>query len=146
MTIPAGSTVTLRVLLTVGNKAADAEALALDVGSTPESFDRTWASTHQRWQARWASAFDPAAAAAVGAESESDFSGLLPTLNLGSSASAVGLKRVFYMSALSVISLLRTNLPLAAKHVYTTSQGNSEPLRKGGVVIGGAVSYYWVRV
>ena len=58
----------------------------------------------------------------------------------------MGLKRVFYMSALSVISLLRTNLPLAAKHVYTTSQGNSEPLRKGGVVIGGAVSYYWVRV
>ena len=145
MTIPAGSTVTLRVLLTVGNTAADAAAIALDVGSTPESFDRTWASTHQHWQARWASAFEPSAAAAAGTAG-ADFSGLLPTLNLGSSTSAVGLKRVYYMSALSVISLLRTNLPLAAKHVYTTSQGNSEPLRKGGVVIGGAVSYYWVRV
>jgi hypothetical protein len=137
LTIPAKSTIAMRIVLAVGNKAADAKALALSTSSSTNTFDRSWHTTHAQWQARWANAFDPI---------PGDFNGLLPTLNLEDAAgpgSGSAVERVYYQSALSIISLLRTNLPLAAKHVYTTSQGNLEPFITGGVVIGGAVSYYW---
>eukprot|EP01079_Euglenida_sp_SAG-EU17-18_P003828 gene3828-4218_t len=52
---------------------------------------------------------------------------------------------VYYMAVLSVMSLLRTNLPIVYKYVATTSQGSLEFLRgpDSPVAIGGAHQYYW---
>lgn len=56
---------------------------------------------------------------------------------------AAGVARVYYASVLSIVSQMRTNLPLMYDKVWPTSQGSSEALRKGGVAIGGAITYFW---
>ena len=64
-----------------------------------------WGYAHDAWQARWDAVFDPA---------EHVFSGSLPILDLEESESegSENVTRVYYVSVLSVLSLLRTNLPL----------------------------------
>ena len=53
------------------------------------------------------------------------WSGNLPTLTLDpSSASAAGVARVFYMSVLTVVSQMRTNLPLIFERVWPNGNGN----------------------
>lgn len=51
----------------------------------------------------------------------------------------------YYASILSILSQMRTNLPLLYPKVFPTSQGSNEFIggTKGGVSIGGAVSYFW---
>lgn len=50
---------------------------------------------------------------------------------------------MYYASVLSIVSQMRTNLPLMYKKVWPTSQGSAEAIREGGVMIGGAISYFW---
>ena len=53
------------------------------------------------------------------------WSGNLPTLTLDpSSPSAAGVARVFYMSVLTVVSQMRTNLPLIFERVWPNGNGN----------------------
>ena len=53
------------------------------------------------------------------------WSGNLPTLTLDpGSASAAGVARVFYMSVLTVVSQMRTNLPLIFERVWPNGNGN----------------------
>ena len=69
-----------------------------------EDFNRTWVAAHTQWQSRWAAAFDP---------EDPFFTGVVPTLELDTSDPAsAGVARVYYQSALSVVSQMRTNLPL----------------------------------
>eukprot|EP00040_Diaphanoeca_grandis_P021873 m.116789 g.116789 ORF g.116789 m.116789 type:complete len:861 (+) comp28539_c0_seq1:178-2760(+) len=135
--IAAHSTQMLRVVLTISTNSSVAKGLAKNVCSSVQAFDNKWEDSKSKWQARWAAAFDP---------DNMDFSGSLPTLTLdGNSENAAGVERVYYMSILSLLSLMRTNLPLMHDKVFTTSQGENEFIggNKGGVVIGGAVAYYW---
>ena len=53
------------------------------------------------------------------------WSGNLPTLTLDpGSPSAAGVARVFYMSVLTVVSQMRTNLPLIFERVWPNGNGN----------------------
>jgi hypothetical protein len=173
LSVPAHSTAMVRVALSIGRgtDGAAARALAAAVGATAKAFDDTWAAAHDRWQARWQAAFEPTPEAAdtalgntgatdagggatdavsgtVSGDGSRDFSGSLPTLELDpSDVHSAGVERVYYTAALSVLSLLRTNLPLVHDKVFTTSQGSTNtvyaPKGSGGVLIGGAASYYW---
>ena len=71
----------------------------------------------------------------------------MPTLDLDGAdtpgSTAADVSRVYYASALSIVSQMRTNLPMMHDKVFPTSQGNSEGLHQGGVMIGGAISYFW---
>tara|TARA_B110000208_G_C11778562_1_gene432975 strand:+ start:128 stop:2587 length:2460 start_codon:yes stop_codon:yes gene_type:complete len=139
-TVPAHASRTLSVVFAVGTTVAAAEALAGKAAATQAHFDASWAAAQIKWEARWQSAFDP---------SDSYFSGAVPTLTLagaeenGVDATAAGVARVYYASVLSIVSQMRTNLPLLNDKVWPTSQGNNEALERGGVVIGGAISYFW---
>lgn len=132
------ATRTIRIVLAVGRSAASATALATATASTAAAFDRSWSECHSKWEARWQSAFQP---------SDPFFTGSLPTLDLDGmdelGTAAAGVARVYYASVLSIVSQMRTNLPLMYDKVWPTSQGSSEALRKGGVVIGGAITYFW---
>ena len=93
---------------------------------------------HVKWETRWQSSFNA---------SDPFFSGAAPVLDLADAATpgsaAAGVARVYYASVLSIVSQMRTNLPLMHDKVFPTSQGSNEELAVGGVVIGGAVSYFW---
>ena len=71
----------------------------------------------RRRRRSWAEAFTPASALEV----EPFWSGNLPTLSLAGDtvpgSTAAGVSRVFYMSSLTVVAQLRTNLPLIFKKV-----------------------------
>jgi hypothetical protein len=138
LVVPPKSTYTFRAIMAVGGSVADASALANGAATSTAAFENSWAESHSKWEARWQSAFDP---------TDQFFSGCVPTLELdgmeAENTSAAGVSRVYYASVLSIVSQLRTNLPLMYDKVWPTSQGSSEALRKGGVVIGGAISYFW---
>jgi hypothetical protein len=138
LAVAPGATRTIRVVLAVARAAADAEALAGPVAASAAAFGQSWAACHSRWETRWQSAFDP---------SDAFFTGSVPTLELDGEgepgSEAAGVRRVYYASVLSIVSQLRTNLPLMYAKVWPTSQGSNEALRQGGVSIGGAISYFW---
>lgn len=138
LVVPPKSTYTLRAIMTVGTSVADASAVANGAATSTATFEDSWSESHRRWEARWQAAFDPA---------DHFFSGCVPTLELDDaedeSTSAAGVSRVYYASVLSIVSQMRTNLPLMYEKVWPTSQGSNEALRKGGVVIGGAITYFW---
>ena len=102
-----GVTRTLRVVMAVANTSDNAMTLALSTAGTAEVFDMTWAECHDKWEARWHAAFN---------NSDAFFSGSLPILDLeGASDSttlAADVTRVYYASVLSIVSQMRTNLPL----------------------------------
>jgi hypothetical protein len=128
---------TIKIIMTIAATAKQAQALASSAAGTGQAFDASWSAAHSKWEARWQSAFN---------HSDSFFSGAAPILELqgpvpGSMTSAVS--RVYYASVLSIVSQMRTNLPKMYGKVWPTSQGSNEPLSQGGVVIGGAISYYW---
>merc|ERR1711972_309022 len=88
-----------------------------------------WSSAHDKWQQRWAKAFQP---------DNGYWSGNLPVLSL-SGPSAANFSRVYYMSALTVISQMRTNLPLIFERAWPNGNGNVG----GGRGIGGSRSWWW---
>lgn len=54
-------------------------------------------------------------------------------------ASAAQFERVYYMSVLTVVSQLRTNLPVIYPRVWPNGNGNLDPNR----AIGGSRSWWW---
>lgn len=138
LVVPPKTTYTFRAIMTVASSVANASALASAAATSTAVFEHSWAECHRKWEARWQSAFDPA---------DGFFSGSVPTLELdgmeNENTSAAGVARVYYASVLSILSQMRTNLPLMYDKVWPTSQGSNEALRKGGVVIGGAITYFW---
>ena len=95
-----------------------------------------WEDTAMLWEQRWQQAFTP---------NNNHFSGHLPTLRSSSAA----LRRIYYNSLLTVVSLERTNLPLVAERVYLTAAGNALPYNcatcfphiDGMLEVGAAASY-----
>jgi len=130
------STRTIRMIMTIGKSGAEATALAAAAAATPAAFAAAWSAASSKWEERWQSAFD---------DKDSFFTGSMPTLDLEDSgdveeaAEAADAARVYYASVLSIVSQMRTNLPLMYGKVWPTSQGSSEALKQGGVVIGGAI-------
>ena len=112
--IPAGQTFTLRIALSIGVDTAAAEATGKAFAADSSTFELSWAAAHDQWQKRWAQAFTPAPA-------DEFWSGNLPTLALAGDSvphsTAAGVSRVFYMSILTVVAQMRTNLPLIFKKV-----------------------------
>ena len=86
---------------------------------------------HSKWQQRWDAAFTP---------DNGFWSGNLPTLDLGGEAQGVAVARVFYMAALSVISQMRTNLPIIFARAFPNGNGNVGHTDMG---IGGSRSWWW---
>jgi hypothetical protein len=105
---------------------------------TPDGWNKAWEQTALLWEERWQQAFAP---------HNDHFSGHLPTLTSPSAA----LRRIYYTSLLTVVSLERTNLPLVAERVYLTAAGNALPYNcatclphiDGMLEVGAAASYYW---
>ena len=73
---------------------------------------------HSEWQRRWDAAFTP---------DNGFWSGNLPTLDLGGKAQSQGaaVARVFYMAALTVISQMRTNLPIIFARAFPNGTATS---------------------
>lgn len=69
------------------------------------------------------------------------FSGHLPTVTFPLSESdGAGVARVYYMSALTVLSQMRTNLPFVFARVWPNGNGNVGHTTMG---IGGSRSWWW---
>jgi hypothetical protein len=127
--IQAGETVTIRLALAVGEDAAGAAAAEREFAADLLTFNTAFAEAHSKWQERWALAFKP---------ENGYWSGHMPTLSLPGSSNV---ERVYYMSALTVVSQMRTNLPLVGPRVWPNGNGN---VAFGGARgIGGSRSWWW---
>ena len=82
----------------------------------------------------------PSGAQSAFIPSNSYWSGSLPTLELGDDAASTNVTRVYYMSCLTVISQMRTNLRLIANRTWPNGNGNINPGLGG---IGGSRSWWW---
>lgn len=131
--IGAGETVTLKIAFTVGEDAAAAAAAEGKVAKDEATFETAWGGAHDKWQERWEQAFTP---------DNGYWSGNLPTLTLdeGSSPSAANVSRVYYMSILTVVAQMRTNLPLIFERVWPNGNGNVGHTTMG---VGGSRSWWW---
>ena len=134
---------TAGVMMTIGKTAADAVALARPLSSLA-AFEAGWAECHSKWEARWQAAFDdtdPFFTGSVptlvrietipdhqmcGIRLAQGVGGCLRLQDLGGAGeaggAAAGVSRVFYASVLSIVSQMRTNLPLMYEKVWPTSQ------------------------
>ena len=141
--LQAGRNATLQFAMVAGNatwpvagkgKAGVLEAFR--VMAEPSEWSKAWEDTAILWEQRWQQAFTP---------NNNHFSGHLPTLRSSSAA----LRRIYYNSLLTVVSLERTNLPLVAERVYLTAAGNALPYNcatcfphiDGMLEVGAAASY-----
>eukprot|EP00755_Sulcionema_specki_P030344 Sspe_Gene.94135::Locus_66589_Transcript_2_3_Confidence_0.429_Length_2337::g.94135::m.94135 len=119
------STKTLRMVMAVGNQSNVVLAHALGV---MKDFPSLWSDAQVKWEERWQSAFDPRG---------THFTGNLPLLSLPDHPR---IERVYYMAALTVLSLERT--------VYSSSffprsfvTGSGNPSRNR--LIGGSAQWFW---
>ena len=145
--IPKGQTVTLLITLALGVNANAATATGQRFGGTAPIFAAAWQAAHDAWEARWQQAFTPANAY---------WSGNLPTLEFGDTDTSgggaptpeamygAGVARVYYMSALTVVSQMRTNLPVF-KRAFPNGNGNVFGTYGRGttMAIGGTASWFW---
>jgi len=90
-----GQSVTIQFLLAVAGDSSTAVALA---DGWARTFSDVYAQAHTLWEGRWESAFQPG---------NVNFSGSLPVLSTPNSK----ISRLYYMSALTVLLMERTNLP-----------------------------------
>ena len=112
--IQAGATVTIRLAMAVGDDEAGAAAAESKFAADPATFATAFAEAHSKWEERWQKAFEPA---------NGYWSGNLPTLSLPGSVGA-NVERVYYMSALTVVSQMRSNLLLVGPRVWPNGNGN----------------------
>lgn len=132
-----GETETIRVVLTVAGNASEAAAEERVVARDLPTFEQTWAEAASKWEHRWQQAFTP---------NNEFFSGNLPSVEITEpKAPGANVNRVFYMSALTVVTVLRTNLPLVAPHAFVNGQGNlgGYAFGDGARGIGGSRSWWW---
>eukprot|EP00039_Didymoeca_costata_P004349 m.72778 g.72778 ORF g.72778 m.72778 type:complete len:733 (-) comp12357_c0_seq3:125-2323(-) len=137
LSIPAKGNVSISMFVSIASNATAAEEIEDKYASSSTNFAKTWNFAQSGWDERWSQVFTP---------QNTFFSGSLPTLDLGLSGSkGQQVMNVFYMSVLSVVSNLRTNLPLVYSKVFVNGQGNLGGFsfgdgRKG---IGGSRSWWW---
>jgi hypothetical protein len=129
--IKAGGSVTIRLALAVADDAAGAIATANRFAADAVTFGTAFAEAHSKWEGRWHQAFEP---------KNGYWSGSLPTLSLPGAVGA-NVARVYYMSALTVISQMRSNLPLLGPRVWPNGNGNV--IHNGLRGIGGTRSWWW---
>jgi hypothetical protein len=127
------SVVILQQAMAVANNSGAAVAAVVDyLGDA--AFAAAWDGACTDWEARWQSAFAvPAADGGTGTH----FSGNLPTL----SSSDPSIDRLYYWSALAMVSLERTNY-YARPRTYVISQGPSNSL-DGQQGMGGSGQFSW---
>ena len=115
--IPAGGTVTLGF---VAGDEAKTQAARTDarVAAWAARFDAMMDQCKQVWEQRWADAFTPG---------NKHFSGNLPVLRTGDAA----LARNYYMGALTMLALERTQFPVSPRSFITSGER------------GDGVQYYW---
>ena len=107
--IKAGSTVTIRLAMAVADDEATVAATASSFSADLPTFRAAFAAAHSKWEERWQQAFAPRSGY---------WSGNLPTLALPGGGVGADVERVYYMSALTVVSQMRTNLPLLGPRVW----------------------------
>jgi hypothetical protein len=109
LTLKPGASATVNYSLAVGDKKEAVQALAR---KWAKQFDRTFDRVPMDWQQRFDAMFTP---------HNSEFSGNLPTLVTPDEQ----VRRVYYMSALSLLSILRTGFPVAPRvYVSNTPESN----------------------
>jgi hypothetical protein len=101
-----GETRHVDIVLALADDAAAARQRAL---TWAQGFDRVFDEARSMWAARWANAFE---------EEPSHFSGCLPMLVTDNAA----LRRIYYMSILTVVTLFRTNLRRCARFFITSGE------------------------
>lgn len=116
MLLQPGQRTTIEYVLHIGNGAAQvrrrAEAFASD-------FPREFAAIADRWENRWRGMFSPGGGF---------FSGHLPILETDDEK----LKRVYYMTPLNMLYMLRTGLPV-----------NDKVFLSGGPRLGPTITFFW---
>ena len=131
LTLGSGQTVTIQVAMSVGANLTDVEDVGNRFAADPGTFATAWTEAYSKWQTRWQQAFTP---------SNGFWSGNLPTLQLAESSSAANVTRLYYMSILTVVSQMRTNLPLVFERVWPNGNGNVGHTTMG---IGGSRLWWW---
>jgi hypothetical protein len=162
LSILPGASVTIRVAFAVGGNIANATETASAFAMDETVFAASWKAARDKWQQRWENAFTP---------DNGDFSGSLPTLTLTPSTATsnaaaaaaaptsgkqnhttqkapsqgANVERVYYMTILTFLSVMRTNLPLIHDKIFVTSQGNVGGLdfQGGAGGIGGTRGWFW---
>ena len=129
--IAAGATVTVRLAMAVGDDEVSAAAAESEFAADLATFHTAFAEAQSKWEDRWQKAFDP---------NNGYWSGNLPTLSLPGPTGA-NVERVYYMSALTVVSQMRSNLPLVGPRVWPNGNGNVA--FGGSKGIGGSRSWWW---
>ena len=156
--IPANTTLTMQIVLSIGDNSTTAATLEKTAASNQAAFTEQWTAAHDKWEERWQQVFTP---------NNGFFSGHLPIIDLESSGSegagagagdndvkrsssnsttaaavnaAAGVSRVYWMTILTVITQLRTNLPHIFPRVFVNGQGNLGGVQFG---VGGARSWWW---
>ena len=128
--VPAGLTVTVKIALAVGADAASTTQTHDRFAVNATTFGTAWGEAQSKWEDRWAETFTPR---------NSFWTGNLPTVDFAAGAGA-GVARVYYMSALTVVSQARTNLPLVWPRAFPNGNGNVGHSNMG---IGGSRSWWW---
>ncbi len=129
--IAAGATVTVRLALAVGEDEVAAAAEESKFAGDLMTFHTAFVEAQSKWEDRWQKAFLP---------NNGYWSGNLPTLSLPGPTGA-NVERVYYMSALTVVSQMRSNLPLVGPRVWPNGNGNVA--FGGDKGIGGSRSWWW---
>ncbi|MBI4027562.1 MAG: hypothetical protein HY360_21425 [Verrucomicrobia bacterium] len=89
--------------------AADAATARQKALAWLANFDRGYAESKSKWEARWANAFE---------DDPSHFSGCVPVLETDNEA----LRRIYYMSILTMVILFRTNMKLCKRFFITSGE------------------------
>jgi hypothetical protein len=108
VTLAPGTSLAVNYVLAIGEKEADTRGLALKWAA---GFSAAFAQVESDWQARFEAMFTPG---------NPWFSGNLPVLETTDAA----MRRVYYMSAVSLLSVYRTGFP-AARRVYVSNTPES---------------------
>ncbi len=108
VTLKPQAAITLNYVLAIGSAEQEVHALAREIAV---SFDTTFGRVETDWQNRFNSMFQPR---------NSTFSGCLPTLVTSDSA----MRRIYYMSVVSLLSVCRTGFPVQPR-VYVSNSPES---------------------
>jgi hypothetical protein len=114
--IPANGSKTISYSMSFGS---DTEAVAKSAAAWSGNFENTFASVKNQWEEKWKELFTP---------NNSFVSGNFPILETGEPK----VRRVYYMSAVTMLYLTHTNFPIMKRVVLT-----------GGPRWGASIMFYW---
>ncbi|MFE7392582.1 LamG domain-containing protein [Streptomyces sp. NPDC057582] len=109
LTLAAGATKTLTIVMAVGDTStgqalvavSDGQSVVNAANATLEKFTSVFTAAATGWSTRWTQAFT---------SKNTHFSGSLPVLTPEDTATGNAIARLYYMSVLSVLAMERTNL------------------------------------